>query len=207
MLHAWDSVQITEDSNKRFQFIKPIWATFHFNGTIYFWEGIIKGWLKPWQCVNLTVFISFKGRQPSFAQACLRGRRRRTKVPHRASTPFPLPVAERQNYLIDFGHVYQTNSAILNTFMSLHALTEFGGGGHKSSGWDWQSCPRSLGPTRLGCKVAVYAATPGREGSADLEIMTLPPLLRFTLTISPHDPISLCPSPCVKSLAVLTCLW
>lgn len=33
--------------------------------------------------------------------------------------------------------------------------------------------------------------------------MTLPPLLRFTLTISPHDPISLCPSPCVKSLAVL----
>lgn len=62
-------------------------------------------------------------------------------------------------------------------------------------------------PTRSGCKVAIYAATPGREGSADLEIMTLPPLLRFTLTISAHDPIFLCPSPCVKSLAVLLWLW
>lgn len=91
--------------------------------------------------------------------------------------------------------------------MSLHVLTEFGRGGYKSSGWDWQSCPRSLGPPRSGCKVAIYAATPGREGSADLEIMTLPPLLRFTLTISPHDPIFLCPSLCVKSLAVLPCLW
>lgn len=87
--------------------------------------------------------------------------------------------------------------------MSLHVLTEFGEEGYKSSGWDWQSCPRSLGLTRSGCKVAIYAATPGREGSADLEIMTLPPPLRFTLTISPHDPIFLCPSLCVKSLAVL----
>lgn len=81
------------------------------------------------------------------------------------------------------------NSSILNTFMSLHVLTEFGGGGYKSSGWDWQSCPRCLGPTRSGCKVAIYAAAPGREGSTDLEIMTLPPLLRFTLTMSPHDPV------------------
>lgn len=83
--------------------------------------------------------------------------------------------------------------------MSLHALTEFGGGGHKSSGWDWQSCPWSLGPTCSGCKVAVIGPTPGREGSADLKIMTLPPLLRFTLTISPHDPISLCPRPVSKA--------
>lgn len=28
--------------------------------------------------------------------------------------------------LIDFDHVSQTNSSILNTFMSLHVLTEFG---------------------------------------------------------------------------------
>ena len=99
LLHAWDSVQITEDSNKRFQFIKPIWATFHFNGTIYFWEGIIRGWLKPWQCVNLTAFISFKGRQPFFAQACFSGRGQEDSGASRGLDPCPLPVAERQNYL------------------------------------------------------------------------------------------------------------
>lgn len=31
-----------------------------------FWEGIIRGWWKPWQCVNLTMFISFKSKQASF---------------------------------------------------------------------------------------------------------------------------------------------
>lgn len=103
----------------------------------------------------------------------------------------PVPLVERHSQLIDFDRVSPT---ILHTFMSAHVLTEFGGGGYKSSGWDWQSCPRSLGPTRSGCKVAIHAATPGREGSADLEIMTWPPLLRFTLTVSAHDLISFVPA-------------
>lgn len=105
--------------------------------------------------------------------------------------PPPVPLVEKHSQLIDFDRV---SPASLHTFMSVHVLTEFGGGGHKSSGWDWQSCPRSLGPTRWGCKVAIHAATPGREGSADLEIMTLPPLLRFTLTVSAHDLISFVPA-------------
>lgn len=97
--------------------------------------------------------------------------------------------------------------------MSLHALTEFGGGGHKSSGWDWQSCPRSLGPTRSGCKVVVDSATPqsrGLSGFGDNDIAasikihinrftTRPPPPHFTFVLAPL---------CQKSLAVLApCLW
>lgn len=178
--------------------------------------------MKPWQCVNLTVFISFNGKQAGRHATPPHPHLPLPPQPHPSHThplvpvctahfrwpiqvlcggpdppaPFPLrpppfPAAEKQSQLIDFDPVSPT---ILHTFMSPHVLTEFGGGGYKSSGWDWQSCPRSLGPTRSGCKVAIYAATPGREGSADLEIMTLPPLLRFALTISAHDLISFVPA-------------
>lgn len=57
LLHVWDSVQITEDSNKHFQFIKPIWATFHFNGTIYFWDGIIRVAGTAAVCKSDTVYL------------------------------------------------------------------------------------------------------------------------------------------------------
>lgn len=177
--------------------------------------------MKPWQCVNLTVFISFNGRQacsppPSTHTHPHQPSHTRPLVPvYTAHFQWPIqvlcrvpdpppplrppvPAAEKQSQLIDFDPISPTS---LHTFMSPHVLTEFGGGGYKSSGWDWQSCPRSLGPTRSGCKVAIYAATPGREGSADLEIMTLPPLLRFTLTISAHDLISFVPAGCVRELA------
>lgn len=179
MLHTWDFIQITEDSNKHFQFIKPIWATFHFNGTIYFWEGIIRGRVKPRHCVNLTVFISFKSRLPSF---CL-GPFQWTEEPDQAP---------RILCLVDFGHVFQTNSSILNTFLSLHVLTEFGGGGHKSSGWDWQSCPQSLGLTRSGCKVAVDGATPqsrGLSGFGDNDIAASIKIHINHFTTRPHFPL------------------
>lgn len=134
---------------------------------------------------SLSARPTFGGRFRCFAGALT------PSPPPSALRRSPVPAAEKQSQLIDFDPVSPT---ILHTFMSPHVLTEFGGGGYKSSGWDWQSCPRSLGPTRSGCKVAIYAATPGREGSADLEIMTLPPLLRFALTISAHDLISFVPA-------------
>lgn len=83
--------------------------------------------------------------------------------------------------------------------MSLHALTEFGGGGHKSSGWDWQSCPRSLGPTRSGCKVAVDAATPrsrGLSGFGDNDIAASIKIHINHFTTRPHFPLS--KPPCQK---------
>lgn len=39
----------------------------------------------------------------------------------------------------DFGLDIQTDSSLRCAFMSLHALCEFGRGGRKSSGLDWQS--------------------------------------------------------------------
>lgn len=43
------------------------------------------------------------------------------------ATPLARPEKkEKEISLIDFDHVSQTNSSILNTFMSLHVLTEFG---------------------------------------------------------------------------------
>lgn len=124
-------------------------------------------------------FISIDGRELKKTRnlsASMDGQRGRILVPckgHEDPWPYtqqPSPVLGKKRKeisLIDFDHVSQTNSTILNTFMSLHVLTEFGRrvgggvgrrGGHKSSRWDWQSCPRSLGPTRSGCKVAIYAA-------------------------------------------------
>ena len=58
------------------------------------------------------------------------------------------PAFRGTNELVDFGHVGQTNSSILDTFMSLHALTEFDRRGHKSVVWDWQSCPGSFSGRR-----------------------------------------------------------
>lgn len=83
----------------------------------------------------------------------------------KASYFSPSSVVTRQNKLIDFGLVSETNSPILITFMSLHSLSEFGGGGRKSSGWDWQSCPWSHGQTITGWKVDVDSVTPTVEGA------------------------------------------
>lgn len=77
--------------------------------------------------------------------------------------------------------------------VSLHALSEFGGGERKSSEWDWQSCPWSHGQTHTGGKVAIDDATPqlrGLSGFGDNDIVGPIKIHINRLTARPHFPTS-----------------